>query len=1433
VGRGKAKIVTVPPLPPTGPAAPALLAVTASLSGITLAWSDADGSVAGYLIYSDSSQTGSFANLVASPSAVTTSYTDITAAVGATTYYRLIAVDGSGNQSAPATGNAFRPAPDATPPGAPGNFAATASTSGVALSWDANTERDLAALPYRLYHSTDGVTFATLGSAQSGTTATDTTGAPGAVYTYGVTASDATGNESAKSTLQAARLASAPAVNAPTGLRITARTTTSLTLGWTAATGGPDGYNVYYSTSPAGPFTKANLSGVIAATTYTVTGLASGTIYWIDVKSSTSGTESAPAQINGAVYQRDVSPPDQPQGLTTTGNSSTIALAWAANTESDLAGYNVYRSLQQSSGFATLANVTAPTHAYTDSAATIGVVTFYRVTALDSSGNESLPALVSATRPTLPQPPAAPTNFTAITAGYGVSLTWSTPAGATGYHLYRGTDGTTFTLLVSPTATTYNDATATTGATNYYRLTATNGAGESAGVLASAFVPSPDTTPPGKPAGLTATESTAGVTLKWTGNTERDLARYDVYRSPDGSTWDEISGALAIPTHFDGTGVAGTVYFYGVSATDTSGNQSARTTITAARLVTPTPTAAPGAVVSLRVLTFAGSSLTLAWSVPTTGGSPTGYKVSRATAANGPFTLLATATATSYSDSGLNPATVYFYTVVATNAGGDGPATGINTAAYVRDTTPPNPPQSVVATGQTNNIHIAWKANSETDLGQYQVARGTSAAGPFTFLSISPAGRSPYFDDQTAVTGTSYVYQVKAVDTSGNVSTGTTSNPATASASVITPGVFQVLVNGAMQSASATPIVLTQQAPATVVCTAVPCATSDLRDWEFAWDFGDTTSTSEYNAVMRGWQAVHQYRTPGPYTITLTITAPDFSVTVQTQGVSVKADSRTPVYVDAVAGSDGNSGSTTAAPVKTLAKAKSLLDSNVRLMLKRGQVHTWDYNTDTASFSVKGRNVLVCDWGDPAQAKPRIFLANARHAGPQEDGTPKVTAVEFFVDDSGSRDSTIENLWFDTDWTAAKAAAQGVVWSSEKKKPGIGWVPSGSNQMVRNCSLGNTSGYGKTLADSAKGATFMGGDQLDPATNLPGDTVTGNQVFLGAGRYHNLIGCTFADNLVEPLQRFQNSATTLSDLYVAFNDTSVPSGGSKEGLTIRLADRVYVYGNVITDSIKIQVGPANQPNQFANMIVVDGNLLTDTNMLVAEGAHQVCYRNNVITFTNPGSGVVGFDFSCKVTGTLDGGVSTVYSQTHDVRVWHNTAVFAGTTGHFMTVEGGNVADVPNSISPYASNFDLRNNLLVAPNWAVKTDSPNVARFANVGRITGTAAANNVWGAAERVQYLSAGVGTFSVLATDTGQGYLVPLNGTETRVTSTGATQVYQGWNAATGGNDTYAAVTLDGSYSPAGTTANVGTRLPGCSKDRAGNARPSSGVTAGAVNSH
>jgi hypothetical protein len=171
--------------------------------------------------------------------------------------------------------------------------------------------------------------------------------------------------------------------------------------------------------------------------------------------------------------------------------------------------------------------------------------------------------------------PAAPAGLTATAvSGSEINLTWTAPPGTvTGYNVYRGT--TSGGESTTPVATglaiaSYADMNVAPGTSYYYTVAATNSAGTGpASAEASAAVP----TAPSAPTGLTAVaKSSTEIDLSWTAPSGL-VSSYNVFRgtSPGGESATPVASGLTSVTYADTSVVAGTQYYYEVSAANVAG----------------------------------------------------------------------------------------------------------------------------------------------------------------------------------------------------------------------------------------------------------------------------------------------------------------------------------------------------------------------------------------------------------------------------------------------------------------------------------------------------------------------------------------------------------------------------------------------------------------------------------------------------------------------------------------------------------------------------------------------------------------------------------------------------------------------------------------------------------------------------------------------
>lgn len=117
--------------------------------------------------------------------------------------------------------------------------------------------------------------------------------------------------------------------------------------------------------------------------------------------SDTVESDQPPSSM-ATVTARDVFPPAAPTGLevavipATSGAPAYIELSWAIGPEADLAGYYVYRSEDENSPGERVSTEILPSPAFRDMSVQPGRRYFYRVSALDRAGNESLKSSATA-----------------------------------------------------------------------------------------------------------------------------------------------------------------------------------------------------------------------------------------------------------------------------------------------------------------------------------------------------------------------------------------------------------------------------------------------------------------------------------------------------------------------------------------------------------------------------------------------------------------------------------------------------------------------------------------------------------------------------------------------------------------------------------------------------------------------------------------------------------------------------------------------------------------------------------------------------------------------------------------------------------------------------------------------------------------------------
>ncbi len=240
------------------------------------------------------------------------------------------------------------------------------------------------------------------------------------------------------------------------------------------------------------------------------------------------------------------------------------------------------------------------------------------------------------------------------------------------------------------------------GTTYYYVVSAVNAYGEGTN---STEVSATPLAPPAAPTGLAATAGDSKVALSWSASAT--ATNYYVKRSlTSGSGYTTVATNASLT--FTNTGLNnGTTYYYVVSAVNASGEGANSTEVNA------TPLAPPAAPTGLAA-TAGDGSVALSWSASATA---TNYYVKRSLTSGSGYTTVATNASLTFTNTGLNNGTLYYFAVSALNASGE---SANSTEVSARPTSFAPPQLGFVTTGNQLQFnwpadHTGWQLQSQTN----------------------------------------------------------------------------------------------------------------------------------------------------------------------------------------------------------------------------------------------------------------------------------------------------------------------------------------------------------------------------------------------------------------------------------------------------------------------------------------------------------------------------------------------------------------------------------------------------------------------------------------------------------------------------------------------------------------------------------------------
>ena len=539
-------------------------------------------------------------------------------------------------------------------------------------------------------------------------------------------------------------------------------TTTSFSTNWTASSGATGYYldvatDNTFSTYVIG-FQNKDVANV---TTYPLTGLSSGTYYYVRVRAYNSGGTSG---NSGTTTVLTIPGAPTPAATPATSITTTSFNAnWIASTGNGIGGY--YLDVATDAGFSSLVagyngkdvgNVT--TSSVTGLAS--GTNYYWRLRAYNTSGtstnSSSTQTVTLPAAPTLPATPATSITTTSF------STNWNASSGnaVTGYYLDVATDAA-FTSMVAGfsnlnvgNVTTYSVTGLTAGTNYYWRVRANDATGQSASsttTFTSTVPLAPTFTTPPPPYAPASNVTVTSFSANWIASSGNGVSGYYLDVATDAGFTTLVAGFnnlnVGNVTTYSVTGLTpGINYYWRLRAYSSGGTSTNSSSILTVSLpLPPTFSIPPAPAISKTQTTFMA-----VWNASV---GATGYYID--VALDGLFTNILPSfnnkdigNVTQFNVTGLSPGQYYYYRLRAYN--GSGTSSNSMIEAVMTTTYAPSPitATNITSTGFTGNWAVSTGATGyyldvATDAAFTNLVAGYNRRDVLNVLSYNVTGLLP------------------------------------------------------------------------------------------------------------------------------------------------------------------------------------------------------------------------------------------------------------------------------------------------------------------------------------------------------------------------------------------------------------------------------------------------------------------------------------------------------------------------------------------------------------------------------------------------------------------------------------------------------------------------------------------------------------------
>ncbi|MYC38449.1 MAG: fibronectin type III domain-containing protein [Chloroflexi bacterium] len=365
-----------------------------------------------------------------------------------------------------------------------------------------------------------------------------------------------------------------------------------------------------------------------------------------------------------------------------------------------------------------------------------------------------------------------------------MTVTWSASDGATKYQVEREkvpTPQSDRDVFDIDTATTSYSDSGTGYNTKYsYRVRAGNDAGYGAWSSTATITTMKQPGTPDKPTGVSVTQpsGTLTVIITWTAPAgAEDVDGYSLRRRTvdDGSVSEIATPGPDATSHTDENVAADSLYTYWVYAHNDTGNgpNSSLKSIHVQEIESGTPEAPE----DLELSEETAGQVVLTWDPPDDGPEPTEYRVYRQEIGATGWSQLATvaAPATTYTDTTVEPETLYGYRITAANGVNQGPYEGPESITTKVQT--PGVPDEIddleLSEDTAGEVVVSWtpadggQAATGFKIYRKRLTTGGDHGQGDVYIGTAAADATSYTDD-TVAAEVVYEYSVRAYNGSGD-----------------------------------------------------------------------------------------------------------------------------------------------------------------------------------------------------------------------------------------------------------------------------------------------------------------------------------------------------------------------------------------------------------------------------------------------------------------------------------------------------------------------------------------------------------------------------------------------------------------------------------------------------------------------------------------